>query len=91
MMHQEAMEKSKVNMEIDVVISTAGQGLRLHKINSDINKSLLPYLGQPIIYNIIRKIPSNYKIGILLGYKSEQVKDFLTQDYHLDRIKNATK
>lgn len=78
MMHQEAMEKSKVNMEIDVVISTAGQGLRLHNINSDINKSLLPYLGQPIIYNIIKKIPCSYKIGILLGYKSEQVKDFLT-------------
>jgi len=65
-------------MEIDVVISTAGKGLRLHKINSDINKSLLPYLGQPIIYDIIKKIPINYQIGILLGYKSEQVRDFLT-------------
>jgi choline kinase len=72
------MEKSKVNMEIDILISTAGQGSRLHKIDSDINKSLLPYLSQPIIYNIIKKMPSNYKIGILLGYKSQQIKDFLS-------------
>jgi choline kinase len=65
-------------MGIDVLISTAGQGSRLHKINSDINKSLLPYSNQPIIYSIIEKIPTNYKIGILLGYKSQQVKDFLS-------------
>lgn len=65
-------------MEIDVLISTAGQGSRLHKINLDINKSLLPYLNQPIIYKIIKKIPNNFKIGILLGYKSQQVRDFLS-------------
>jgi choline kinase len=72
------MEKSKANMEIDVLISTAGQGSRLHKINSDINKSLLPYLHKPIIHHIIEKIPSNFKIGILVGYKSKQVKDYLS-------------
>jgi len=72
------MEKSKVNMEIDVLISTAGEGSRLHKINSDINKSLLPYLHKPIIHHIIEKIPSNFQIGILLGYKSQQVKDYLS-------------
>ena len=77
-MHLGVMEKSKANMEIDVIISTAGEGSRLHKINSDINKSLLPYLNKPIIYHIIEKIPSNFKIGILLGYKSQQVKDFLS-------------
>ena len=77
-MRQEDMEKSKANMKIDVLISTAGEGLRLHKINSEINKSLLPYLNKPIIYHIIEKIPANFKIGILLGYKSQQVKDFLT-------------
>jgi choline kinase/thiamine kinase-like enzyme len=77
-MHQEGMEKSKVNMEIDVLISTAGQGSRLHKINAEINKSLLPYANKPIIHHIIEKIPIDLKIGILLGYKSEQVKDFLT-------------
>ena len=77
-MHQEGMEKSKVNMEIDVLISTAGQGLRLHKISAEINKSLLPYSNKPIIYHIIKKIPIDLKIGILLGYKSQQVRDFLT-------------
>jgi len=67
-----------VNMEIDVVISTAGKGSRLHKINSEINKSLLPYLNKPIIHHIVEKIPTELKIGILLGYKSQQVKDYIT-------------
>jgi choline kinase len=80
-MHLEDMEKSQPNMEIDVIISTAGEGLRLRKVNSEINKSLLPYLNKPIIYHIIEKIPSTFKIGILLGYKSQQVRDFLTLAY----------
>jgi len=78
MIHLGDMEKSKANMEIDVLISTAGEGSRLHKVNSEINKSLLPYLNKPIIYHIIEKIPFHLKIGILLGYKSQQVKDFLS-------------
>ena len=80
-MHLEDMEKSQLNMEIDVVISTAGEGLRLHKVNSEINKSLLPYKNKPIIHHIIEKIPTTFKIGILLGYKSQQVRDFLTLAY----------
>ena len=81
MMHLEDMEKSKPNMQIDVLISTAGEGTRLRKVNSEINKSLLPYMNKPIIYHIIEKIPSELKIGVLLGYKSQQVKDFLTLAY----------
>ena len=77
-MHLEGTEKSKANMAIDVLISTAGEGSRLHKVNAGINKSLLPYANKPIIYHIIEKIPVDLKIGILLGYKSQQVIDFLT-------------
>ena len=77
MTHPEDMEKSIANMEVDVLISTAGQGLRLHKISDKINKSLLPYLNKPIIHHIIEKIPEDLKIGILLGYRSEQVKDYI--------------
>ena len=77
----EGMGKSIVNMEIDVLISTAGEGSRLHKISPDINKSLLPYLNKPIIYHIIEKIPRDLRIGILLGYKSQQVEDFLNLAY----------
>lgn len=72
------MGKLTVNMEIDVLISTAGEGKRVRKINSEINKSLLPYLNKPIIHHIIEKIPNDLKIGVLLGYKSQQVKDYLT-------------
>ena len=81
MTHLEGMGKSTANMEIDVLISTAGVGSRLHKISPDINKSLLPYSNKPIIYHIIEKIPRDLRIGILLGYKSQQVKDFLTLAY----------
>lgn len=80
-MHLEDMGKYNPNMQIDVLISTAGEGTRLRKVNSEINKSLLPYMNKPIIYHIIEKIPSELKIGVLLGYKSEQVKDFLTLAY----------
>ena len=73
-------------MEIDVVISTVGIGSRLHKINSEINKSLLPYLNKPIIQHIIEKIPNELKIGILLGYKSQQVKDYLTLAFPTRKI-----
>jgi dTDP-glucose pyrophosphorylase len=65
-------------MEIDVLISTAGEGSRLHKISTEINKSLLPYSNKPIIYHIIEKIPRDLSIGILLGYKSQQVKEGYT-------------
>jgi choline kinase len=74
----EAMEKLKANIDIDVIISTAGEGSRLHKINSQINKSLLPFKNKPIIYYIVEKIPTNLKICVLLGYRAEQVRDFLT-------------
>jgi NDP-sugar pyrophosphorylase family protein len=65
-------------MKVDVLISTAGQGSRLHKISNKINKSLLPYSNKPIIHHIIEKIPMDLRIGILLGYNSEQVKDYLS-------------
>jgi NDP-sugar pyrophosphorylase family protein len=77
-MHPGGTEKSKVNMAIDVIISTVGEGSRLHKVNAEINKSLLPYANKPIIHHIVEKIPVNLKIGILLGYRSQQVIDFLT-------------
>ena len=78
MMQLEDTEKSIANMEVDVLISTAGQGSRLHKISSKINKSLLPFSNKPIIHHIIEKVPLDLRIGILLGYNSEQVKDYLS-------------
>lgn len=77
-MQLEDTEKSIANMKVDVLISTAGQGSRLHKISNKINKSLLPFSNKPIIHHIIEKIPTELKIGILLGYNSEQVKDYLS-------------
>jgi choline kinase len=64
-------------MKADVVISTAGPGSRMTGRYPDIHKTLLPYQGMPILYHIISKIPQSLTICIILGYKAEQIRDFL--------------
>jgi NDP-sugar pyrophosphorylase family protein len=70
------MEKSKLNMAIDVVIATAGMGSRMTVISDQLHKGLLPYLDRPILWHIIGRIPENLQIGISLGYKGKQIRDF---------------
>jgi CTP:phosphocholine cytidylyltransferase-like protein len=62
---------------VDVLISTAGPGFRMQSINPDLHKTLLPFEGTPILTKIIENIPLNYSIGILLGYKSQQIISYL--------------
>ena len=71
------MGKFKVNMKANVLISTAGPGTRMATAYPEIHKSLLPYNGRPILYEIISKVPKKFLICIILGYKSEQIKNFL--------------
>ena len=61
----------------DVIISGAGTGSRLQVISSEIHKSLLPYKNAPILYHLVSQVPEELKIGILLGYKAQQIKDFI--------------
>jgi choline kinase len=64
-----------------VVIPTAGLGSRLGSLSKNLNKSLLPYKGKPVIAHIIDQFPSDTRFIIPVGYKAEQVKDFCSLAY----------
>ncbi len=76
------MEKSQMNTKVDVLISTAGVGSRMSKISSSLHKGLLPYQNEPILYNLIASIPDHLRIGLILGYKSDQIRDFIEVVFH---------
>lgn len=60
-----------------VCILTAGIGSRMGPFASIINKSLLPIYDKGIISHIINCFPQNTNFVIALGYKGEQVKNYL--------------
>ena len=60
-----------------VCILTAGIGSRMGPFSSVINKSLLPIYETSIISHIIICFPKNTNFVIALGYKGEQVKNYL--------------
>lgn len=68
--------KSSTNINNLVVIPTAGTGSRLGKYTQNLNKSLLPYRGKPILSHIIEQFDSDCKFIIPVGYLSKQVKDY---------------
>ena len=71
------MERSQMNTKAEVLISTAGIGSRMKKISSSLHKGLLPYQDKPILYHLIASIPDHLRIGLILGYKSDQIRDFI--------------
>lgn len=64
-----------------VVIPTAGLGSRVGDLSKNLNKSLLPYKGMPVIAHIIERFPKNTRFIVPIGYKADQVKDFLNIAY----------
>ena len=77
MIQIEGMEKLTLNTKIEVLISCAGTGSRMNKVNENLHKALLPFQDAPILWHIIDKIPTNKKVGILLGHNSNQIRDFI--------------
>ena len=67
-----------MNTKANVIISVAGLGSRMKAVNPDLHKSLLPYKDKPVLYHIIKSIPDNLIIGLILGHKSDQITDFLS-------------
>ena len=57
-------------------ILAAGTGSRLKHYSKHINKALLPLNNQAIISHLISKVPIDYDIVVLVGYKSELVKEY---------------
>lgn len=68
-------------MNYKVVIPTAGKSEQLSGLLSQINPALASIGNKPVISYIIEKFPVQTPIVVPLGYKAEQVKDFLTMAY----------
>lgn len=64
-----------------VIIPTAGLGSRLGSRSRDINKALVTVAHKPIISHIIEKFPENIEIVIALGYKKNDIRDYLELAY----------
>ena len=60
-----------------VCILTSGKGSRLGIYTKEKNKSLLSLDKKSILSRILDKFPKKSKIIISLGYKGDQVKDFI--------------
>lgn len=71
-------------MEYKLLLLTSGCGSRLGNITNYLNKSLVPIGKKASISHIIDKYPKNIEIVVTLGYKGNQVKNFL-QLVHKDR------
>jgi NDP-sugar pyrophosphorylase family protein len=72
-----------------VVIPTAGLGSRVGDLSKNLNKSLLPFRAMPVIAHIIERFPKNTRFIVPIGYKADQVKDFLNiaySDRHIEFV-----
>lgn len=67
--------------QLQVVILTAGKGDRMGGLCDVLNKALLPVKGKAVISRIIEKFPKTSKFVVALGYKGEQVKNYLLAAY----------
>ena len=63
--------------KITVCILTSGTGSRLDHYTVNKNKSLLSIKKESILTKIFNNFPKNSKFVISIGYKSQQVKDFV--------------
>lgn len=64
------------HMKPALCILAAGIGSRLENFSEHINKGLLPLDNKAIISHLIDKTPEDYDIVMVLGYKSEMVKEY---------------
>jgi len=71
------VEELKVNTQYKVCILSAGRGMRLGSLTSELNKSLLPINQKAVISHIIEKFPEDIEIVIATGYQGEKVKEYL--------------
>ena len=70
-----------------VVLPTAGIGSRLDLVTKNFNKSMIQLGDTPVISKIIDSYPSNTKFIIVLGYKSDHIKEYLKLVYPTKKIK----
>jgi NDP-sugar pyrophosphorylase family protein len=68
-------------MSYTVFIPTAGIGSRLKGLSKRVNKALVDINGKPSISYVVEKFSKKDKFIIALGYKGDDVKDFLEITY----------
>ena len=66
-----------------VLILAAGLGSRLRNKTVDFPKAMVEVKGKSIISHQIEALKSNnlYEIGVVLGYKSDILKNYLLQNH----------
>ena len=74
-------------MKSTVCILTAGMGSRMGELGKTLNKAIFPYMGKAVISHILEKFPLNTNFVIAVGYKKEQVRDYL-KIAHSNQINN---
>jgi 3-deoxy-D-manno-octulosonate 8-phosphate phosphatase KdsC-like HAD superfamily phosphatase/dTDP-glucose pyrophosphorylase/galactose mutarotase-like enzyme len=72
---------SKQSGPYKVCILAAGVGSRMGHFTRTFNKALIPIEGKPTICHIIEKFHESVEIIVAIGYKGEQIKDYLITSY----------
>lgn len=67
--------------QLQVCILAAGIGSRMGGLTETITKALLPIQDKAVISHIIEKFPATSKFVVAVGYKAQQVKDYLLAAY----------
>ncbi len=70
-----------------VIIPTAGIGSRLDLHTKHFNKSMIQLGDLPVICRIIDSYPQKAKFIIILGYKGDQIQEFLSLIYPKKKIR----
>lgn len=74
-------KRKSAEEQLQVVILTAGKGDRMGGLCDVLNKGLLPVQGKAVISQIIEKFPKTSRFVIALGYKGDQVRNYLMAAY----------
>jgi L-glutamine-phosphate cytidylyltransferase len=80
------MNKSSQSNTPEVVMMLAGRSRRMGEITKDKPKSLLEFLNKPLLGHFMdRLIAAGLKnITIIVGYRGDQIKQFLNSEYEAD-------
>ena len=70
-----------------VIIPTAGIGSRLDLSTKNMNKAMLQIGDLPVISKIIDSYPKSWQFIVIVGYKGDQISEYLKLVYPKQKIK----
>lgn len=64
------------------IILSGGKGTRLRPLTEDLPKPLVPFMGEPLIFRIIRQLnrANIFDVMLTLGYRGEQIKEAVSNE-----------